>query len=397
MFILVFNSGSSSLKFKLFELDGLRVAASGSLTNYSAGNYQLNFVSDLEKLSKTITAPEYTIGPKLILDWLIETKLVDDINSIRLFGHRIVHGGTHYTKATRLTDQVIQDLIDLSDLAPLHNPASLKVVDFLRHEYPAISQTACFDTAFHASLPPEAYTYPVPEELAGNNIRKYGFHGLSVKYANHLLQNEINEPAAKTIICHLGSGSSLTAVRYNQSLDQSMGFSPLGGLVMSTRSGDLDPGLVLYLQKRYKLTPEELEDKLNKHSGLLAISGESPNLHDLLKLEHDNPKAALAVEIYIRKIVMTIGSFTALLGGLDDLVFTGTIGLKSSLIRQKIITRLGYLGVKLDLTKNSLVDDNFEASGIQRLSSPASSARIWALMADEERQIATECVQLLFS
>ncbi len=306
MKILSLNRGSSSIKCSLYELD----------------SFPDQFVEPIW---------EDKIEDKELTKEMFPKEKIDCI------GHRIVHGGEKYTKSVLIDSDVKEEIKKLGSLAPLHNLADLEGIEMLEKLFPGVPQVAVFDTAFHHTLPPEAYTYPGPYEWVAQGIRKYGFHGISFQYCTRVVGH------GKVVICHLGSGASLCALKDGKSIDTTMGFTPLDGLMMDTRSGSVDPGILLHLLK--SKTPEELSKELYEKSGLLGVSGISSDMRDILK--SDSARARLTLDVYIHRLCSCIGSMVAALGGLDVLVFTGGIGENSEEIREEVVSRLSFLSPKV--------------------------------------------------
>ncbi len=353
--VLVVNAGSSSLKLRLLS-DADAIEHSADLKLGAGG-------SDDDELLNAISGwPE----PAVV-------------------GHRIVHGGTRFTGPVRIDERVREELDELTSLAPLHQPKSLAALDAVSHALAGITAVACFDTAFHTTIPPEASTYAVPLEWRERYaIRRYGFHGLSHAYAVRRSADLVGQPAdhLRIVTCHLGAGASVCAVRGGRSVDTTMGFTPLDGLVMATRSGSIDPGLVLWLEEQEHLTPREVADALEHRSGLLGLAGTG----DLQVIERSaaqgDPRAQLALEVYVHSIVAGIAAMAAATGGLDVLVFTGGVGENSPLVRTRVAGRLSHLGVVVDDVLNA------DAVGDVDVSASASAVRVLVIGAREDLEIA---------
>ncbi|CAL9506463.1 Acetate kinase [Actinosynnema sp. ALI-1.44] len=308
-------------------------------------------------------------------------ELPDDVPEVHAVGHRVVHGGADLTEPVLLTDKTRAEIERLTDLAPLHQPRALAGIDAVTALLPDVPQVACFDTAFHATLPPVASTYPLPERWRRRwGLRRYGFHGLSHAYAARRAVG-LAGGGSRVVTCHLGAGCSLAAVRDGRSVDTTMGFTPLGGLVMATRSGDLDPGLLLWLRDR--LDPEDLDDGLEHGSGLAGLGGRA-DLRDLREAASGgDPDAALAIDVFVHRLRQGVASMAASLGGLDLLVFTGGIGEHDAAVRADTVRGLGFLGVELDDSRNADPD-----GGDTRVSTPASAAGVFVVEAREDVEIA---------
>ena len=410
MNILVLNAGSSSLKFRLFRIDALHplmeaenVLAEGQVDRIGSPDAQLTF-----RLSDGGAETQRNIGGESVADAAAEVlrELLQPSAAARqpiaidAVGHRIVHGGARFFEPTRIDDVVLDDIRALTELAPLHNPSGLAGIEAVQHTLPNVPNVAVFDTAFHHRLPDVAQRYALPAALCEQlQLRRYGFHGISYRYVSERLallpQSEPHQDAARTrlIVCHLGSGASVCALRDGQSIDTSMGFTPLEGLIMGSRSGDIDPGLLLHLLRagQRQMTPDQLDDLLNHQSGLLGLSGRSSDVRDLEKAAGEgDPASELALECFSYRVRKYIGAYAAALGGVDTLVFTGGIGEHSASMRARICQGLGFLGLHLDDQHNQNADGK-EPAAI----SDGQEHKIWVIPTDEERQIARETFTLL--
>jgi acetate kinase len=392
MNILVFNCGSSSQNYKLYEAcdHSLHIICKGKAHRVGVKGSEPSFIQHtLDGMVEEITTPipDHQTAANLILDHVQSNGLA--INAI---GHRFVHGGDVYQRSVTITQTIFDSLDSLSPLAPIHNPNSLSVIRVCRQRLPQIPETLTFDTAFHAGMPEAAYTYALPAAFCKQNgFRKYGFHGLSYQYVCRLAAEYLQRPLSslRMVACHLGTGgSSVAAIRGGQSVDTSMGYSPLSGLMMSTRSGDLDAAIVIDLQQQGKST-KEISNLLNKKSGLLGVSGFSSDIRDLLK--SDDPNARLAVEMYTHRLKKTIGSYIALLGGIDLLLFTDDIGLQNPTVRAMACAGLGWAGIELDDGANI----SAPLDRMSDVSRAGSAVRILVTPTDEEQVIASETLRLL--
>ncbi|MGN6611801.1 MAG: acetate/propionate family kinase [Angustibacter sp.] len=307
-------------------------------------------------------------------------------------GHRVVHGGTRFTDPTVIDDDVVAELQRLVELAPLHQPAALTGIEAVRDVLPDVASVACFDTSFHTTLSPAARTYALPREwLRRWPIRRYGFHGLSHAYASRHVAElaradglDVDPASLRTVVCHLGAGASLCAVKGGRSVDTTMGFTPLEGLVMATRSGSVDPGLVLWLLREGRLSLDELDDGLEHESGLLGLGG-SKDLRDLVSGDVDDPEAAaLALDVYVHRLATSVAAMTASLGGLDLLAFTGGVGEHDAVVRRRVADRLAYLGVAVDDEHNEAADGDTDVAA------PGAAVRTYVVAAREDLQIAQE-------
>jgi acetate kinase len=394
MKILVCNAGSSSLKFSLFEAEGELLLAEGGidwttkptrLVFRRTGHQEIREELKLEKHADAVARilDDLQAGPSAPLRVFGELQAV---------GHRVVHGGERYTAAVRITPEVKRVIGDLAELAPLHNPASLDGITAVEQVLPTVPQVAAFDTAFHATLSEAARTYPVPQKWTRDwGIRRYGFHGLSHSYCAGRAAEMIGRRDLRLVIAHLGNGASVSAVRNGLCVDTSMGFTPLEGLMMGTRSGTVDPGMLVYLLRHKGLDVNELDHALNYQSGLLGLSGVSSDMRQVLSELPHNPDARLAVEVYVHRIRQTVGAMAATLGGIDALVFTAGVGEHSGEIRERVCENLNYLGLELDRTANQTCKPDADVA------TPASAARILVITTREDLTIMRETRQLVGS
>jgi acetate kinase len=392
--ILVCNAGSSSFKFSLFDAEYEVLLAEGGidwitkptrLVFRRAGQPEIREELKLEKHADAAARilDDLQAGPSAVLQGLGELQAV---------GHRVVHGGERYTSAVLITPEVKQTIDDLTELAPLHNPPSLEGINAVEQVLPKVPQIAAFDTAFHATLSEAARTYPLPQKWTREwGIRRYGFHGLSHSYCSTEVAKRIGRQDLRLVIAHLGNGASVSAVRDGVCVDTSMGFTPLEGLMMATRSGTVDPGLLIYLLRHKGLDAEELDNALNYESGLLGISGISSDLRQILSELPHNPDARLAVDVYVHRIVKTIGAMAATLGGIDALVFTAGVGEGSPEIRKRVCERLKYLGLELDPAANETCKPDGD------IATPGSKARILVIATREDLTIMRETRRLVGS
>jgi acetate kinase len=321
----------------------------------------------------------------VLMDWVEQHGGCDALTAV---GHRIVHGGPHYSQPRRITTAMVSELHRIAPFDPEHLPLEIELIEAFRRRHSRLPQVACFDTAFHRAMPRVATLLPIPRRYDARGVQRYGFHGLSYAYLMEEL-GRLDPPAAKgrVILAHLGSGASLAAVRDGRSIDTSMGFTPTSGLVMSTRAGDLDPGLIYYLARTERMTPPQFQQMVNRRSGLLGVSGTSSDLRDLLAREGNDVRAAEAVALFCYQVKKWIGAFAASLGGLDTLVFAAGIGENAPLIRERICDRLGFLGIDLDGTRN--------AANAPLISSDAAAAKVRVIRTDEELMIARSVTRVL--
>ena len=362
MRVLVVNAGSSSIKLSLLD-EKDQLAGSKELTAHG-GRFDPDQVAhELDKL---------------------------DAASAGAVGHRVVHGGSEFTGPVRLDDTVRAKLDALTDLAPLHQPKSLAGIDVVSRALPTLPAVACFDTAFHTSMPAPAATYALPEQWRQRwQVRRYGFHGLSHGYATRRVSQLAGRTPPRLIVCHLGSGASLAAVRDGRSADTTMGFTPLEGLVMGTRSGTVDPGLVLWLIQHEKLSPDDLGAALEEDSGLKGLAGTSDMRQVLTRADAGDDRAGLALQVYLHRLCGLAGSMAAALNGLDTLVFTGGVGEHAPDIRRRAAAGLGFLGVSVDAGRNTSADGDTEITG------PGAPVRTFVIAAREDLEIARQVREIL--
>ncbi|MBN8826345.1 MAG: acetate/propionate family kinase [Spirosoma sp.] len=382
--LLVLNSGSSSIKFAVYDLAERRIA-SGKLTRIGQATGAFERTDGHQTNTDALALPDHTAALNVLFDWLHQQSHL----YIGAIGHRMVHGGERYWTPQRVTDGLLADLRLLIPLAPDHLPAEISLIEAVAAQYPQLPQVVCFDTAFHHSMPALARRLPVPRYLAEEGVIRYGFHGLSYEYVMTRLRQDAGDDVAngRVVLAHLGNGASMAAVRQGKCMDTTMGFTPTGGLMMGTRTGDLDPGVVLYLLNHRGLESSELSRLLNDESGLLGVSGTSSDMQTLLQLEPDPPAAAEAIALFCYLAAKQLGALVTVLNGLDTLVFTGGIGENAPTIRARICERLAYLGIMLDPTRN-------QAS--QAVISPEGHLPVVRVIpADEEVMIARYTRQVL--
>ncbi len=387
-FILTVNGGSSSLKCSLFQIGPPLTPVVSCLVDrigFPEGTLTLTDVASGTSERRPIQAAHHkdSVGP--LIAWLEQKVTHTDLVAI---GHRVVHGGHRYSEPQRLTPEVMGELRRLSPYDPEHLPSEIELIETLGQRYPSLPQIVCFDTAFHRDMPRVARLLPIPRRYDAAGVQRYGFHGLSYAYLMEELRRIApHEAQGLIILAHLGNGASMAAVRGGKSIDTSMGFTPTAGLPMSTRSGDLDPGLLSYLSRTEGMTVEQFNTMVNRQSGLLGVSETSSDLRDLLASERHDLRAAEAVALFCYQAKRWIGSFAAALGGLDTLVFSGGIGENSAVVRARICEGLGFLGVALDEAPN--------LAGAAVISKKESRVTVRVIPTDEEREIARSVLQLL--
>ena len=347
--ILTINSGSSSIKFSLYSMgDSEQLLFSGRLVRIGVAGGLFEVWEGEQQIREEVELPDHEAAWKKLFSWIKNHHLGKDLQAV---GHRLVHGGAAHIRPQRVSPDLLADLKLLVPLAPDHLPHEIRGLEAVLENFPEVPQVACFDTAFHRRMPEVAQKYALPAELSQAGVLHYGFHGLSYEFLTQELAKE-SAPYGKLILAHLGNGASMAAIEDGRSLDTTMGMTPTGGLVMSTRSGDLDPGVVLYLLLEKGMSPTEVNYLLNHNAGLLGVSGTSADMQDLLKQEKSDKNAALAIELFCYQARKFIGALAAVMGGIDTLVFTGGIGEKSAIIRDRICTNLKFLGISLDAVLN---------------------------------------------
>jgi acetate kinase len=380
--ILTINGGSSSIKFALFEAgDSLRRILEGGIERIGLPEATLRVkgLDQADNFSRLVTAPDHTVAVGALMDWIEERLGRDALTAV---GHRVVHSGPKYTKPQRITEEMVEELHRLSPFDPEHLPEEILLTEAFHRRFPDLPQVACFDTAFHHDLPRVARLLPIPRHYEAQGVRRYGFHGLSYEFLMGELARLAGTEAAqgRVILAHLGNGASLAAVREGKSIDTSMGFTPASGLVMSSRSGDLDPGLVSYLARTEKMSAAQFQHMVNHASGLLGVSETSSDMRDLLDRETQDVRAAEAIGLFCYQAKKWIGAFAAALGGLDTLVFAGGIGENAPTVRARICDGLGFLGIELEEKRNAANE------GV--ISAATSRVAVRVIRTDEELMIA---------
>ena len=398
MKILVLNCGSSSIKYKLFDMDKNDVIAQGGIEKIGMkGSFLKLTDANGEKVIIEKEIPEHTCGVKFIFEVLTTGKyaVLKSLNELNAVGHRMVHGGEKFNKSVLLTPEVLEAFAACNDLAPLHNPANLKGVNAVSELLPNIPQVGVFDTAFHQTMPDYAYLYAIPYELYQKyGVRRYGFHGTSHRFVSGEIFKYLNMPVegSKVITCHIGNGGSITAVKDGKSVDTTMGLTPLEGIMMGTRSGDIDGGAVTFLMEKEGLDSTGMSNLLNKKSGLLGISGVSSDMREVTaSMEAGNERAALAKKMYAYRIKKYIGAFAAAMGGVDVIIFTGGVGENRHEVREAVCENMEFLGIKLDKEQNAKI--MFGKDGI--ISTPDSKVKVVVLPTDEELMIAQDTLALI--
>jgi acetate kinase len=397
MKILVINAGSSSIKFQLFEMPAGTIEAKGMVERIGQAEAQLHYSANGSPMSRSVQAADHQQAMQVILQILTDAQVgaVRNVDEIQAVGHRVVHGGEEFTGSVKIDEAVLKSIERFADLAPLHNPPNLTGIRAAMQALPKAVQAACFDTAFHATIPQTAYLYGLPYEIYEKyRVRRYGFHGTSHRYVARRAADLMGRDKydVNLITCHLGNGCSITAVKNGRSVDTSMGLTPLEGVIMGTRCGDLDPAIVFYLaDKGYSIA--QLNEMFNKKSGLLGISGVSNDMRNLTEqAAQGNARAQLAIDIFCYRIKKYIGAYTAVIGTLDAVVFTGGIGENNASIRRSILSELPQLGIEVDAARNEAAQPK------ERLiSTDRSRVRVYVIPTNEEAAIAADTYRLVQS
>ncbi len=388
--ILVLNAGSSTLKYQLFNVDGenYEVVAKGNAERIGrdASFVGIKYANG-DKKEVQVDLPNHDVAFKEVMKLLMDG-VISDLNEISAIGHRIVQGGSIFKKSTLVNDEVIEQIAELGTLAPLHNPAAVLVIKAVKKQLPNVKQVTVFDTAFHQTMPYEAYTYALPtEQIEKYKIRRYGAHGTSHKFVAEEAAKIIGKNS-RIITCHIGSGASITAVKNGECIDTSMGMTPLAGIVMDTRCGDIDPYIPLYIMKTQGLSVDQVNDMLNRQSGKAGLTGYSDSRDFEAAYNRGEPAVINAMKCYIYNIAKFIGAYTMAMGGVDALVFTAGVGENSALVRKLIIERVSALGIELDEEKNQIRGE------IVEISKPGSKVRAFVIPTNEELAIAKDTVEL---
>lgn len=392
MKILVLNCGSSSVKYKLIDTENDTVMAEGGVEKIGLPDGFLKYkLSDGSKAIRELGLVDHKGAVKAVLDILTDPEVgcIRSYSEIGAVGHRVVHGGEKFSKSVLLTDEVLQQIKDCYDLAPLHNPANVTGIEAVEEILPGVKQVGVFDTAFHQTMPAKSFMYALPYKYyKEDGVRRYGFHGTSHRYVSQrvceILGVDINKE--KIITCHVGNGGSITAVLYGKSVDTSMGLTPVEGLMMGTRVGDVDPGALTYLMKKHNLSADELQKIINKESGVLGVTELSSDMREIEAADKaGDPRAHLALEMYEQRITKYIGAYAAEMGGVDIIVFTGGVGENQTGLRGNVCRPLGFMGVELDEQLNMTTRGTETV-----ISAPSSKVKVVVVPTDEELMIARD-------
>ncbi|WP_400242784.1 acetate kinase [Niallia sp. JL1B1071] len=390
--IIAINAGSSSLKFQLFEMPSEEVITKGLIERIGLNDAVFNISVNGEKIQEITEIPDHDVAVKILLGKLTELGIIASLDEIEGIGHRVVHGGEEFADSSLITDEVIAKIDTLSELAPLHNPANLTGISAFQHVLPNVPAVAVFDTAFHQTMPEKSYLYSLPYEYYEQyGIRKYGFHGTSHKYVSQRAAELLGRPIdqLRLISCHLGNGASIAAIEGGKSMDTSMGFTPLAGVTMGTRSGNIDPALIPFIMEKTDQSADEVLQVLNKKSGLLGISGFSSDLRDITEqAKEGNDRAELALQIFADNIHKYIGSYASGMNGVDAIIFTAGIGENSEIVRARVLQGLEFMGVYWDPTLNKISgEESF-------INYPHSPVKVMVIPTNEEVMIARDVCRM---
>ncbi|WP_404453583.1 acetate kinase [Virgibacillus necropolis] len=389
--ILAINAGSSSLKFQLIQMPTEKVLTKGLVERIGLADSIFTIEVASEKDKTVIDIPNHEDAVRRLVDKLTAAGIIQSLNDISAIGHRVVHGGEQFTDSVVITERVMQEIESVSDLAPLHNPANLTGIRAFQEVLPQVPMVAVFDTAFHQTMEEKSYLYSLPYEYYEKyGIRKYGFHGASHKYVSERASELIGIPLnqLRLISCHLGNGASIAAIEHGKSIDTSMGFTPLAGVTMGTRSGNIDPALIPYIMEKTGQSADEVLNVLNMKSGMLALSGFSSDLRDIEQQADSNDRAELALEVFASRIHKYLGSYAARMSGVDAIIFTAGVGENSDIIREKVLTGLEFMGVYWNPSLNKIRGkETF-------INYPHSPVKVIVIPTNEEVMIARDTVRL---
>jgi acetate kinase len=393
--ILVINTGSSSLKYQLIDMKNETVLAKGLCDRVGVGNSFIKHTkTGNDQVIFDVEMKNHKEAIKEVMEILTDEKtgVISSMSEISAVGHRVVHGGEKFHDSAIIDEKVMEAIRECVDLAPLHNPPNITGIEACRHIMPGTPMVAVFDTAFHQTLPKYAFIYALPYEMyEKHGIRKYGFHGTSHRYVSRRAAAMLGRPydELKLISCHLGNGASICAVEYGKSVETSMGFTPLDGLAMGTRCGTVDPAVVKFLMENEKMNPKEIDNYLNKKSGVLGISGVSSDFRDIeTAMDEGNERAILAIDVFCYRVKKYIGEYAAVMNGVDAVIFTAGIGENNAFVREKSTSGLDYLGLKIDLEKNKV-------RGVERdISADEAKVKTLVIPTNEELEIARETLRL---
>ena len=391
MKIISINAGSSSLKFSLFDMDDESVIASGVFERIGMDGSSYTIKHNGEKIVEEVVLENHTAAAKMLLEKLVDLNIIKSLSEIKGVGHRVLHGGERYHESVLINDDVIQSIKDLTPLGPLHHPGNLAGIEALMEALPEVPMVAVYDTAFHQTMPKENYIYAVPYRWYSEyGVRKYGFHGTSHKYIAETVKQILGRDNFRLISCHIGNGGSICAIKDGKCVDTSMGFTPLAGIMMGTRSGDIDPSIVPYVMEKEGKNAGEVIDDLNKNSGVLGLSELSNDMRDLVeKCEEGNERAIMTKNKYVRRVVDYIAQYYVQLGGADVIVLTAGVGENNIPIRREICEKLSCLGVNIDLDLNNVRGETV------KISTEDSKIDVYVIPTNEELMIARDTMNLI--
>ncbi|WP_323588356.1 acetate/propionate family kinase [Aliarcobacter butzleri] len=395
MLVFVLNAGSSSLKYQLIDAKTQELKASGLVERIGIDGILKQVIDENRKLTMEAPIPTHKEAIELILETLTkgDTKVINSIDEIQAIGHRVAHGGEYFKKSTLVTEKVIKKIEEAIPLAPLHNPANILGMKICMQLLPKVPNVAVFDTAFHQTMPEIHFLFPVPhEDYTEHHLRKYGFHGTSHFFVSQQAIKLLgNKKDSKIIVCHLGNGSSVCAIKDGKSVNTTMGLTPLGGLMMGTRSGDIDPGIIPYLMDKKDMNTHQIIDYLNKKSGILGVSGISSDLREIISAANDgDQRAQVTIDMMCNRVKKYVCSYAGLLGGVDAICFTAGIGENSDIVREKVCHNLEFMGVEIDKEKNQIKNHQ-----IREINKESSKTKIFVIPTNEELVIAQDTFNLV--
>ncbi len=395
MLVFVLNAGSSSLKYQLIDAKTQELKASGLVERIGIDGILKQVIDENRKLTMEAPIPTHKEAIELILETLTkgDTKVINSIDEIQAIGHRVAHGGEYFKESTLVTEKVIKKIEEAIPLAPLHNPANILGMKICMQLLPKVPNVAVFDTAFHQTMPEIHFLFPVPhEDYTEHHLRKYGFHGTSHFFVSQQAIKLLgNKKDSKIIVCHLGNGSSVCAIKDGKSVNTTMGLTPLGGLMMGTRSGDIDPGIIPYLMDKKAMNTHQIIDYLNKKSGILGVSGISSDLREIISAANDgDQRAQVTIDMMCNRVKKYVCSYAGLLGGVDAICFTAGIGENSDIVREKVCHNLEFMGVEIDKEKNQIKNHQ-----IREINKESSRTKIFVIPTNEELVIAQDTFNLV--
>ncbi|MCT7547435.1 acetate/propionate family kinase [Aliarcobacter butzleri] len=395
MLVFVLNAGSSSLKYQLIDAKTQELKASGLVERIGIDGILKQVIDENRKLTMEAPIPTHKEAIELILETLTkgDTKVINSIDEIQAIGHRVAHGGEYFKESTLVTEKVIKKIEEAIPLAPLHNPANILGMKICMQLLPKVPNVAVFDTAFHQTMPEIHFLFPVPhEDYTEHHLRKYGFHGTSHFFVSQQAIKLLgNKKDSKIIVCHLGNGSSVCAIKDGKSVNTTMGLTPLGGLMMGTRSGDIDPGIIPYLMDKKAMNTHQIIDYLNKKSGILGVSGISSDLREIISAANDgDQRAQVTIDMMCNRVKKYVCSYAGLLGGVDAICFTAGIGENSDIVREKVCHNLEFMGVEIDKEKNQIKNHQ-----IREINKESSKTKIFVIPTNEELVIAQDTFNLV--